>query len=641
MDLAALDRTLTTLATRLLERRASSGHWEGRLASSALSTALATVALALDERVTDREHHALIRRGLSWLIANQNDDGGWGDTVLSFSNLSTTALCWAALSEGVGSAVPRQEGQQGLRTPLQGAAIERAERWLRAHVGDLSAASLQDAIVKRYGKDRTFSAPILTVLALTGRLGSGAKAWRLVPQLPFEMAACPHRWFRWLRLPVVSYALPALVAIGQARHYHAPTRNPLLGTLRSTLRARTLQVARDMQPDSGGYLEATPLTAFIVMSLIGSGNATDAIVTRGIRFLIDSARVDGSWPIDTNLATWVTTLSVEALGGDGRLCAEDRQRILTWLLPQQGRQEHPFTRARPGGWAWTNLSGGVPDADDTASALIALWNLDGAKQLDAAVAGINWMLDLQNGDGGIPTFCRGWGALPFDRSAPDLTAHALEAWSTWYPVMPRDLQRRISRATERAVSYLARHQRADGSWAPLWFGNQHAAGEVNLTYGTARVVAALTVPLVCESAMAERLRSHGLTWLLNAQNTAGGWGGGVGCPSSIEETAMAVQALAVIPRPADKLRVDVSGVERRPARDVQSDLKHAMTSGVRWLVAATDEGQCTPASPIGLYFARLWYYEELYPVVFSLSGLSQARRALRPTHLAETSSQNS
>ncbi|MEZ6048428.1 MAG: hypothetical protein R3C11_23220 [Planctomycetaceae bacterium] len=40
---------------------------------------------------------------------------------------------------------------------------------------------------------------------------------------------------------------------------------------------------------------------------------------------------------------------------------------------------------------------------------------------------MNWLLDLQNRDGGWPTFCRGWGALPFDRSAPDLTAHALRA----------------------------------------------------------------------------------------------------------------------------------------------------------------------------------------------------------------------
>ncbi len=42
-----------------------------------------------------------------------------------------------------------------------------------------------------------------------------------------------------------------------------------------------------------------------------------------------------------------------------------------------------------------------------------------------------WLLDLQNRDGGWPTFCRGWGTLPFDRSSCDLTAHALRALSKW------------------------------------------------------------------------------------------------------------------------------------------------------------------------------------------------------------------
>ena len=37
-----------------------------------------------------------------------------------------------------------------------------------------------------------------------------------------------------------------------------------------------------------------------------------------------------------------------------------------------GQQVHPLTGAEPGGWGWTDLSGAVPDADDTAAALLAL-----------------------------------------------------------------------------------------------------------------------------------------------------------------------------------------------------------------------------------------------------------------------------
>jgi squalene-hopene/tetraprenyl-beta-curcumene cyclase len=365
IDAAALDRTLATLTRRLLECRSPSGAWEGRLASSALSTATATVALILSDRHCGSCHSGLIRSGLGWLIAHQNDDGGWGDTVVSFSNLSTTALCWAALTAGI-----PQHRQAA-------AAIGRAGNWLRSHAGELSPGRLKGAILARYGKDRTFSVPILTVLALTGKLGSDQSAWRMVQQLPFELAAFPHRWFQWLRLPVVSYALPALVAIGLVRHRRAPTRNPLLRPLRSALGPFTLFKAGRMQPASGGYLEAVPLTAFVAMSLIETGYTTHPIVANGIRFLRQSVRPDGSWPIDTNLSTWVTSLSVNALAGSAALSNEDRRQTLQWLMGQQFRQEHPFTHAGPGGWAWTDLSGGVPDADDTAGALLAVWNLAG------------------------------------------------------------------------------------------------------------------------------------------------------------------------------------------------------------------------------------------------------------------------
>ena len=82
---------------------------------------------------------------------------------------------------------------------------------------------------------------------------------------------------------------------------------------------------------------------------------------------------DGSWPIDTNLATWVTTLSVNALAAAGDLDAIDSPELmLDWLLQQQYRTRHPYTGANPGGWAWTELPGGAPDCDDTPGATLAI-----------------------------------------------------------------------------------------------------------------------------------------------------------------------------------------------------------------------------------------------------------------------------
>ncbi len=304
-------------------------------------------------------------------------------------------------------------------------------------------------IKARYGKDKTFSVPILTHSAICGQV-----EWSEIPALPFELAVLPHRFFQTIQLPVVSYALPALIAIGQAVHHHAPSYNPALRLLRDKVRPRTLAKLASIQPESGGFLEATPLTSFVVMSLAKCKQVANQVVERGVYFLIDSVREDGSWPIDTNLATWVTTLSMNALGPE--LPANSTSLLLSWLLSQQHTKVHPYTMAEPGGWAWTDLSGGVPDADDTPGAILALHELLSRGDMslssklrqeiiDAIWLAVRWLCRLQNRDGGWPTFCRGWGALPFDRSSNDITAHALRAIKIALVLdAPSDETRRVS-----------------------------------------------------------------------------------------------------------------------------------------------------------------------------------------------------
>jgi squalene-hopene/tetraprenyl-beta-curcumene cyclase len=47
-----------------------------------------------------------------------------------------------------------------------------------------------------------------------------------------------------------------------------------------------------------------------------------------------------------------------------------------------------------------------------------------------------------------------------------------------------------------------------------------------------------------------------------------------------------------------------------------------------WLIVATQNGTHFPTAPIGLYFARLWYHEKLYPVVWTLQALRRAKAVL-------------
>ena len=230
---------------RLLAERDATGVWRGELAPSALAVAVAVCAL---DRL-EAPYRAAAAAGRRWLCNHQNADGGWGDTVDSPSNPSTTLLAWAAFTN-----------------QPEPAACSRAANWIERHCGGLEPDRIVASVAAAYGEDRTFSAPILALLAAQQRLG--ADGWGDIPQLPFELAALPQKLFRWLQLPVVSYAIPALIAIGLVRHRHVPTR---VSWLRDALTPKLLARLELLQPSSGGFLEAVPLTGFVILSLASCG----------------------------------------------------------------------------------------------------------------------------------------------------------------------------------------------------------------------------------------------------------------------------------------------------------------------------------------------------------------------------------
>src|SRR5436309_11651764 len=98
IDHSRLKAAYEKVKADLLAERTPDGHWVGELSSSALSTATAIGALALVRKhgPAARDFTALIGGGLRWLRDHQNADGGFGDTVKSFSNISTTMLCRSA-----------------------------------------------------------------------------------------------------------------------------------------------------------------------------------------------------------------------------------------------------------------------------------------------------------------------------------------------------------------------------------------------------------------------------------------------------------------------------------------------------------------------------------------------------------------
>src|SRR5437588_466894 len=78
---------------------------------------------------------------------------------------------------------------------------------------------------------------------------------------------------------------------------------------------------------------------------------------------------------------------------------------------------------------------------------------------------------------------------------------------------------------------------------------------------------------------------RGVAWLLSAQNADGGWGGAKDVPPSVEETALAVEILL----------------------DAGVDAESAVNRGLAWLVEQVEKGELWNPTPIGFYFAKLWY----------------------------------
>src|SRR6185295_14866372 len=127
-------------------------------------------------------------------------------------------------------------------------------------------------------------------------------------------------------------------------------------------------------------------------------------------------------------------------------------------------------------------------------------------------------------------------------------------------------------------------------------GCEKAQDEMNTTYGTTHVLFADPVAKIKDSAT---------KWLRGIQNSDGGFGGCAGAPSTTEETGLALRALAQ----------DTPECQR----------------AAQWLIDhQRPDGSWNPA-PIGFYFAVLWYYEELYPLVYALGGLGALARVQQKT----------
>jgi squalene-hopene/tetraprenyl-beta-curcumene cyclase len=683
VDVERLLLAQKAVRAELMAERAPDGHWSGYVASSPLATAAAISALvaahhtdsedalrndtaALNESVADQVVQGdlceFLLDSVNWLAQHQNPDGGWGDCVLSRSNIAATMLVQAAF---------RLTGVPAKYDDL----ILRADQFVATQGGIA-------ALRRHYRDDKMLTAAVLATCAVAGTV-----PWSKVPTLPFEQVCLPIRWQAHVQTSIGRTGLPLMLAVGRAKFQHDPPRNPLTHLWRRSIRAKSLLRLEKLQADDDSFLASVPTTAFIVLNLASMGCRDHKIVERGVEFLLSSVRGDASWPVEANLATAATTLALDSLAGGPILsdaywhdaptadagehelhaAASSHEhsptaqhpdddlfsdRCLEWLLATQCTTRNAITDVSPGGWSSSDAAGALPNSSDTANVLLTLahWpRSDNPARRDridrAARLGVAWLLDLQNEDGGWPTFYRRAGGFLSDVSGTDVTSHAVRALAAWQLSWHGDadagqnpstaLSQRIDAAVERGWRYLESAQREDGSFVPLWFGNEFQPENPNPVIGTAKVL------LMCHDLSRSDwgMANRAVRWMLSAQHTGGGWGPprapvdysgaekdgfqawraneSMAKLSSVEETALAVSALL-------------------PLAVASQPVAKAASAGLTWLANAIEQEAHRRPAAIGFYPSKIWYHERLYPLAFAETALSRALQLLAKERPAAT-----
>ncbi len=397
-----------------------------------------------------------------------------------------------------------------------------------------------------------------------------------------------------------------------------------LATLPKHIHQQSIQKAEQymldrIEPDGTlyNYASATFLMILALLSLDYDKRHPVIIhAVRGLKSLL--CQTDGSIHVQNSPSTvWDTALISHALQQAGLPAGHTTiQSAGRYLLSKQQTRLGDWSRhiknPIPGGWGFSDINTINPDVDDTTAALRAISNL-GTRSMEYQEAfskGLQWVLSMQNDDGGWPAFekntdnpiltllpLNGADAAAIDPSTADLTGRTLEFLGRDAGLTARHLFIR------RAVHWLKKHQETDGSWYGRW--------GICYIYGT---WAALTGMLAVGENPEHPSVQRGVEWLHSIQNPDGGWGESCASDqekrytplrqSTLSQTAWALDALvAYYPKP-----------------------NSAIEKGVRYLLNAMSKADHeiypTGAGLPGYFYIR--YHS--YPYIWPLLALSHYKR---------------
>ena len=283
-----------------------------------------------------------------------------------------------------------------------------------------------------------------------------------------------------------------------------------------------------------------------------------------------------------------------------------------WLLDRQivghGDWQIKNKDAPPGGWAFEYQNDFYPDVDDASFVMMALQRVaypEKARLEHALQRGLQWMVSMQNRDGGWGAFdrdndCAILTRVPFadhnamiDPSTADVTARVLEClgrfgWPVTHPVV------------QKALGFLRGEQTVEGAWYGRW--------GVNYVYGTSGVLRMLEAFDLNQGLEAER----GADWLCSVQNPGGGFG--ESC-ASYDDPSLKGQG------PSTPSQTAWGLIGLMATRDLDDP---AITRAVQYLLdGQTEEGFWKETEFTGTGFPRVFYLRyHLYRDSFPLYALA-------------------
>ncbi|RKP55051.1 squalene--hopene cyclase [Cohnella endophytica] len=337
--------------------------------------------------------------------------------------------------------------------------------------------------------------------------------------------------------------------------------------LREAAKAKAEQfLLQRIEPDGTLYSYAS-CTILMIFALLALGyEKNHPLITRAVQGITDmQCRSIGRTTIQNSTSTvWDTALIASAMQEAG---VPDHhpaiRKAAAYLLARQHDKKADWSIHNsdtvPGGWGFSDTNTLNPDVDDATAALRAIRRLSRTEPLfrESWNRGLNWVLSMQNKDGGWPAFEKNadnkmltWLAIDgaksaaIDPSEADLTGRTLEYLGNFAGLgMGHEFMK-------RGTDWLKNHQERDGSWYGRW--------GICYIYGTWAALTGLRAAGIDSDDPTIR---KGTDWLLSIQNTDGGWGESCNSDrlfryvplgeSTPSQTAWAVDALiAVHPRPS-------------------------------------------------------------------------------------------